>query len=336
METSTLAAADVSELRQVVATLTASAVRDLVDTDVPRFPGKQRVDVSLAALAKARFSRATEIAVVREEGMLDGVVQIERLFAAPAGTQLSELALPAVTAESDEDLEAATRAAARAGARSLAVVDRDGRFVGFVPPERLLAVLEREHEEDMARLGGFLLGAGRAIAASEEAIPRRLWHRLPWLAIGLAGAMGSAVIVGWFEDDLRREVLLALFVPAVVYMADAVGTQTETVVIRGMAAGVSIRDVVVRELTSGAIIGSLIGAAFFPFALAVWGNARVAAVVALALVVSCSVASLVALALPYVIAARGGDPAFGAGPLATVIQDLLSIVAYFAIATILV
>jgi magnesium transporter len=99
---------------------------------------------------------------------------------------------------------------------------------------------------------------------------------------------------------------------------------------------VSIRDVVVRELSSGAIIGALIGAAFFPFAFAVWGNARVAGVVALALVVSCSVATIVAMVLPYAIAARGGDPAFGSGPLATVIQDLLSIVAYFAIATILV
>ena len=63
--------------------------------------------------------------------------------------------------------------------------------------------------------------------------------------------MLSAAIVASFEDELRAEVLLAFFVPAIVYMADAVGTQTETVVIRGMAAGVSIRNVVARELTTG-------------------------------------------------------------------------------------
>jgi len=63
--------------------------------------------------------------------------------------------------------------------------------------------------------------------------------------------MASAVIVGWFEDELRRQVLLALFVPAVVYLADAVGTQTETVVIRGMSAGVPIGDVFRRELATG-------------------------------------------------------------------------------------
>ena len=82
--------------------------------------------------------------------------------------------------------------------------------------------------------------ASAAIQATVEAVPRRLWHRLPWLALGLAGAMLSAAIVASFEEQLRAEVLLAFFVPAVVYMADAVGTQTETVVVRGMSLGVPI------------------------------------------------------------------------------------------------
>ena len=120
----------------------------------------------------------------------------------------------------------------------MAVVGEDGRFIGLVPPARLLGVLEQEHEEDLARLGGFLSRSRLAQRAAEETLARRLWHRLPWLLIGLLGAMGSAVIVGWFEDELREQILLALFIPAVVYMADAVGTQTETLVIRGLAAGI--------------------------------------------------------------------------------------------------
>jgi magnesium transporter len=141
--------------------------------------------------------------------------------------------------------------------------------------------------------------------------------------------------VGAFEDEIRDEVLLALFVPAVVYMADAVGTQTEAVIIRGMAVGVPLRGIVGRELATGLIVGVLIGAAFFPFAFAVWGDEQVAAAVALSLVISCSVATVVAMALPYAIARFGGDPAFGSGPLATVIQDLLSILAYFTVAVLL-
>jgi magnesium transporter len=215
------------------------------------------------------------------------------------------------------------------------VVDRDGRFRGLVPAERLLMVLEVEHEEDLARLGGYVSRAALARTAAEEAVPRRLVHRLPWLALGLLGAMASAVIVGSFEEQIREEVLLALFVPAVVYMADAVGTQTETLVIRGMSVGTPIRKIVGRELATGLTIGILIALAFFPFALAVWGDESIAATVSLALVISCSVATMVAMALPYLIAHFGGDPAFGAGPLATVVQDLLSILAYFGVALLL-
>ena len=147
---------------------------------------------------------------------------------------------------------------------------------------------------------------------------------------------GVCRVVGAFEDELQEQILLALFIPAVVYMADAVGTQTETLVIRGMALGVPIRAVFVRELTTGLVIGALLGSLFFPFAFAVWGDAAVAAAVAISLGISCSVATLVAMALPYGLARLGRDPAFGSGPLATVIQDLLSIVAYFAVASLLV
>jgi magnesium transporter len=148
--------------------------------------------------------------------------------------------------------------------------------------------------------------------------------------------MASAVLVGGFEDEIQKQVLLAFFVPAVVYMADAVGTQTETVVIRGMALGVPVRTVFARELLTGLVIGVLLGSAFFAFSLAVWGDARVAAAVAVSLGISCSVATVVAMALPYGLARLGRDPAFGSGPLATVIQDLLSIGAYFAVASLLV
>jgi magnesium transporter len=102
-----------------------------------------------------------------------------------------------------------------------------------------------------------------------------------------------------------------------------------------MSVGIPLRDIVGRELVTGLVIGALISLAFFPFALAIWGNERVAATVALALVISCSVATVVAMALPYAIARFGSDPAFGSGPLATVVQDLLSILAYFAVALLL-
>jgi magnesium transporter len=324
----------VAEAIRAAGTAEGTAAQAAV-SDVPLAAPAARVGEVRTMLAGRRFASATEI-VLLEEARFAGVVPIERLLASPDATRLGELAEEAVLVSPDADIEAAARATAHRGGRSVAVVDADERFLGLVPPDRLLHLLEVEHEEDLARLGGFLSGASAARTASVEAVTQRLWHRLPWLALGLVGAMASAVIVGAFEDEIRKQILLALFLPAVVYMADAVGTQTETVVIRGMALGVPIRTVFARELVTGLVIGLLLGSAFFAFALAVWTDARVAAAVGVALGISCSVASIVAMALPYGLARLGRDPAFGSGPLATVIQDLLSIVAYFGVASLLV
>jgi magnesium transporter len=234
------------------------------------------------------------------------------------------------------DQEVAAWKAVRHGEGVLAVVDDAGRFVGLVPPQRLLSVLLWEHDEDMARLGGFLHDMSAARGASEEPVRRRLWHRLPWLLVGLAGAFVAADIVGSFEGQLEDQVMLAFFVPGVVYLADAVGTQTEALVIRGLSVGVSIKRVVRRELLTGLLIGIALALAFFPIAVWRWGATDLALAVALALLAACATATVVAMVLPWVLYRLGRDPAFGSGPLATVIQDLLSILIYFTIAVALV
>jgi magnesium transporter len=304
--------------------------------DIPRFSPMSAVANVRSEFVGREPATVAEVAVCEGDRLL-GLVSLEQLVAANGDARLVSLIRgEPVVASPEADLESVALRAAHVGARTVAVVDRRGRFLGVIPPERLLSRLEAEHEEDLARLGGFLAGTGAARAASEEPVRRRLWHRLPWLALGLAGAMVSAGIIASFEEELEAQVLLAFFVPAVVYMADAVGTQTETVVIRGMAIGVPLRRIVRSEIATGLVIGILLAVSFFAFALAIWSNAAVAATVALALFVSASLATLIAMTLPYLLARLGRDPAFGSGPLATVIQDLLSIVVYFAIAAVLI
>jgi magnesium transporter len=303
---------------------------ELAVTAVPRAEPRSRAGEVREALAGGSFEYAVDVAVCDGERLV-GLAPIENVLAADPATPLGELVDQTTVVAAGTDREQVASRVAKHMRRSAAVVNQDGDFLGVVPPEKLLLVVLAEHEEDVARLGGLRASTSLARAASEEPVRRRLWHRLPWLLIGLLGAMVSAGIVGAFEEEIRAEVLLALFVPAVVYMADAVGTQTEAVVIRGMAVGVPIGNILWRELVAGGIIGALIGASFFPFALVVWGNGRIAATVAIALFVSSSIATLIAMVLPYALARMGHDPAFGSGPLATVIQDLLSILVYFAV-----
>ena len=283
-------------------------------------------------LVGRRYESASHI-VVCELGRFLGVVRLEDLLAAPDDATLGGLMdADAAVVAPGVDQEIAAWHAVRHREAALAVVDGEGRFVGVIPPHRLLAVLLSEHEEDLSRLGGFTRGTANARATSEEPVERRLRHRLPWLLVGLAGALLGANLVGWFEVELRETVMLAFFLPGIVYLADAVGTQTETVVVRGLSVGVAMRRMLGRELLAGLAIGLALAAVSGPLVWWGWGEGDVALCVAMSVLAACSTAAVVALALPWLLDAVGLDPAFGSGPLATVIQDLLSILIYFVIA----
>jgi magnesium transporter len=189
-----------------------------------------------------------------------------------------------------------------------------------------------EHDEDLSRFGGLIQSTSKARSTSEEPVTRRFEHRIPWLLLGLIGALLAADIVGLFESRLRETIILAFFIPGIVYLADAVGTQTETIVVRGLSVGVPMRSMVFRELMAGTVIGIAMAAIAGPLIWWRWGDSRVALVAALALAIACAVAAVVAVALPSLFVRFGRDPAFGSGPLATVIQDLLSILIYLGIA----
>lgn len=280
------------------------------------------------SLEGRRFDTAAAVAVC-DDGVLRGLIGTEELLAAPDGSLASEImdeAPPVVAPGVDQ--EAAAWTAVQHEEAILAVVDDAGRFLGLVPPHRLLSVLLREHDEDMARLGGFLHDASTARAASRESLLKRYWHRLPWLLIGLAGALVAATLVGSFERQLEANVMIAYFIPGIVYMADAVGTQTETIIVRGLSVGVSIREVVRRELLTGLLVGITLSLVFFPIALVWWRDADLVIATSLALLMASSIATVVAMILPWLIHRLGGDPAFGSGPLATVLQDLLSVLIY--------
>ena len=199
-----------------------------------------------------------------------------------------------------------------------------GRFVGLVLPQRLLAVLLEEHDEDLApeRNAAPCHDPAETISArrtSVESVPRRAGHRLPWLLLGLAGAFVAAGIVGGFEAQLEQYVLIAFFVPGVVYLADAVGTQTEALVIRGLSVGVGLRRVAEPETLTGALVGLLLAAITHPV---VWWSGATRGSARRSRWRCCSPVPSPSRSRwpPWLLNRLGVDPAYGAGPLATVVQ----------------
>lgn len=304
--------------------------------DIPVVPPAMTSATIRRHLQERLYDSVSDIVVCDGEHFL-GLIRIENLLVAPADTSARELMdtnSPVVAPGTNQ--ERAAWQAVRHEESALAVVDDNGRFLGMIPPHRLLGILLAEHDEDMARMGGFLAQGNRARATSEEPVLRRFVHRLPWLLLGLAGAIFAAGIVGKFESQLQEMLLLAFFIPSIVYLADAVGTQTETVIVRGLSLGVPLRHVVGKEILTGLMIGLTLALVAWPLVYWIWGEEKVALGVALAIFSASSVASLVAMLLPWLLDRLGIDPAFGSGPLATVIQDVLSILIYFLIVTLVV
>ncbi|MGH9196942.1 MAG: CBS domain-containing protein, partial [Acidimicrobiia bacterium] len=147
-----------------------------------------RVDDIINQLRGNRFDSLALIAVCHEQRLL-GVITLEDLFAASNDERAREImdATPPAGLPSEDQEVAAWRVTQR-GESAMAIIDADGKFLGLVPPQSFIAVLLEEHEEDMARLGGFVHEASSAIQAAEEPVVRRYRHRLPWLLLGLVGA----------------------------------------------------------------------------------------------------------------------------------------------------
>lgn len=298
-------------------------------------PEETAGDIRMRLLVEGPFDTVADIAVLEDERLV-GMIRIEDLLSAPPGATASLLMdsdPPIVGPGMDQEI-AATKAVLHEES-SLGVIDEDGRFLGLIPPHRMLGVLLEEHHEDLARLSGYLHQSAEARSASEERLLLRFWHRFPWLLLGLAAVMAAAVIVAAFERGLSSRLELAFFMPGVVYIADAVGHQTVTLVVRGLSVGVSVGRVMWRELVTGVVLAAVLGAIAYPVVL-LWFDRQVAWAVAASIGVASAVATGVAMTLPWIFSKLSVDPAFGSGPLATVIQDLFSLTIYFAFATLFV
>jgi magnesium transporter len=234
----------------------------------------------------------------------------------------------------DTDQERAASVAVHHGILSVPVLDDAGVLIGVVPPNAILDVLRREHVEDLHRLAGIRRESTRARLAMTEPPLRRVQDRLPWLLVGLLGSVAATLVVGRFEALLETQVAVAFFVPGIVYLADAIGTQTEAIVIRGISlCRASLRRLLISELGTGFLIGLVLAGLIFPTVALGYGDVRMAGAVSLSLIAASIVAATIGLLLPWILSRLGHDPAFGSGPIATVIQDIISLFVYFTIAT---
>ncbi|MCW5636597.1 MAG: magnesium transporter [Rubrivivax sp.] len=301
-------------------------------------PGETAAQVR-ARIRQHRQARWELLCVVEDDGRLVGALTAAELLALPDETDVGRAArerhTPRIARGADQERMASV--ALRHGAAAMPVVDDDGRLVGVVGPARLMRILRHEHVEDLHRLAGItrepppLPDAAEALEAMEAPPVRRARHRLPWLMAGLVGSMAATFVVARFESALAAKPAIAFFVPGLVYLADAIGTQSEAVAVRGLSLShAPLARLLGSELRTGMLIGLVLALLAFPLVWGVFGEVRLAAAVTLALAGASMLASVLGLLLPWALSRFGSDPAYGSGPLATIVQDVLSLVIYFA------
>jgi magnesium transporter len=138
--------------------------------------------------------------------------------------------------------------------------------------------------------------------------------------------MLATLVMSGFEQTLSERISIAFFVPGIVYLADAIGTRTDAIAVWGLSLShAPIGSLLRGELRTGILLGSMLGLLTFPLVWISFGDLRLATAVSLSLMATGAVATTMGLLLPWLLHRLGLDPAFGSGPIATIVQDVLSL-----------
>lgn len=167
-----------------------------------------------------------------------------------------------------------------------------------------------------------------------ESIKTLIRLRIPSLIIGLVLGIILSFVTSRFEEVLAKNVSVAFFIPFVVYIADAVGAQTQSIYSRDLGSGKArFKKYLLKESILGVLLGLMFGSIIFPVVLFWFHSLSLAFAVSLSAFFAVSTAPLIALIITEIFQIEHKDPAASSGPIATVIQDTTSILIYGLIAT---
>ena len=319
----------------------------IMTTEVTALPQHFTVDQAIAELRRFREQQEQMYYVytVDGAGRLAGVVSMRDLILSGPTTGLAEIARPAVAVAAETDQEDVARLLRKHGYLALPVVDSARRVLGLITADDVADVVQEEATEDIQKLGG-----SEALDAPYLSVtfPSMLRKRGAWLTVLFVGEMLTATAMGYFEHQIARAVLLALFVPLIISSGGNSGSQAATIVVRSLALGeLTIRDwwrVGLREARTGLTLGAWLGLIGF-LRIAAWQHlgwfdygphyVLVGLVVGTSLVGVIAFGSVAGSLLPLALRRAGLDPATSSAPFVATIVDVTGIVIYFSIAALI-
>ena len=283
--------------------------------------------------------------VLDAEQHLLGVVSFRELFTATVRTRVAEIMKRQVTTIPEQmDQEAVSHIFSQSHLVALPVVTAEGQMKGIVTVDDVVDVVQEEATEDMQKVGGV-----EALDAPylQIELRRMIRKRVGWLSVLFLGEMLTASAMGFFEKEIARAVVLALFIPLIISSGGNSGSQATTLVIRAMALGeIRLRDwwrVIRREVASGLVLGAILASIGMIRILAwqamfhVYGEhfMLIASTVAISLVGVVTFGTMAGSMLPFILRRLGFDPASASAPFVATLVDVTGLVIYFTVASII-
>lgn len=293
---------------------------------------------------KGKDSETIDVIYVisKEDELLDDM-RIREFLLAPPDRKVSELMDHRVIAlNAYDDQEKANEVFKMNNRVALPVVSKSNKLLGIVTIDDILWVASEEFSEDMQKMGGT-----EALDEPYLEIPifRLFKKRIVWLVVLFLGEMLTATAMAYFEDEIAKAVVLALFVPLIISSGGNTGSQASTLIIQAMAVGeITLADwwrVIRREIVSGLLLGIVLGLIGF-LRIVVWHSISptlygehwmsIAITVGIALVGVVLWGTISGSMLPILLKKMGADPAVSSAPFVATLVDVTGLVIYFSVA----
>jgi magnesium transporter len=286
------------------------------------------------------------IYVINEKGELLDDIRIRDFILSPPDKKVSDLMDDRVDLLNvNDDQEKAYEMFKKQNRIALPVVTNSNKLLGIVTIDDVLWVASEEFSEDIQKIGGT---SALELPYLDMPIFRLFKKRIVWLVVLFLGEMLTATAMAYFQDEIAKAVILALFVPLIISSGGNSGSQASTLIIQAMAVGeVKLKDwwrVMHREIVSGLLLGTVLGAigflrilAWHSFAPHLYGEhwMLIGLTVSFTLIGVVLWGTLTGSMLPLILKKLGADPAVSSAPFVATLVDVTGLVIYFSVAFLL-
>src|SRR3989338_1007482 len=282
------------------------------------------------------FKTVDYVYVVDRRDVFVGILSYRTLLSASSTASVRSVCTssPLFTITPDSPADYAAHLSLHHTVASIAVVNKSRKLLGVISAEGIVRILHRRRIEALFHRSG-VASEHTFDTVVETPLLQSVRHRILWLFLGMIGGLLAANIIGSFEQTLERNLLLAAFIPLVVYLADAVRTQLEAFTIRDLALfqNSSRSSYFFRQLAIVVIISIVLGTVAFFVSFLMYREVSISAVLALSIISASTISVVTGILVPFFFRTFSSDPANASGPIGTIIQDILSVSVYFLIAT---